>query len=172
MPLWMNFLGYKFLRNAENTSSVHVPYIKIIFSLIGLVVPLLIGVLIANKRPILASKARMVSCQNICMTYKYYFQILRPFIVFVLVFVVVFGVLSNIFLFKMIIWPALIAYPELNINLNSKYNNYFSGLLLPWCGFMFGCFMSILFRWAWFKNVLSTSNTHKFRCLYVYRICE
>ncbi|KAL6725804.1 hypothetical protein Aduo_007833 [Ancylostoma duodenale] len=56
---------------------------------------------------------------------------MRPFIIFVLVFVIVFGAVSNWYMFRMMTVPALLG-----------------GLLLPWCGFMFGCFASILTRRA------------------------
>ncbi|KHJ82003.1 hypothetical protein OESDEN_18306 [Oesophagostomum dentatum] len=54
---------------------------------------------------------------------------MRPFIIFVLIFVIVFGAISNFYMFQMITVPAMIG-----------------GLLLPWCGFMFGCFASIITR--------------------------
>jgi len=114
MPFWMNILGYKFLRNIGDSTTVCVPYDKIMFSLAGLIVPLLLGVLISRFKQNVAARSR---------------KMLRPFLILVLVFVIVFGVISNFFLLKMITWPALLA-----------------GLLLPWCGFMFGCFTSILLR--------------------------
>ncbi|PIO69436.1 hypothetical protein TELCIR_08738 [Teladorsagia circumcincta] len=55
--------------------------------------------------------------------------IMRPFIIFVLIFVVVFGAITNLYMFRMMTVPALLG-----------------GLLLPWCGFMFGCFVSIITR--------------------------
>uniref|UniRef100_A0A0K0D639 Na_Ca_ex domain-containing protein n=1 Tax=Angiostrongylus cantonensis TaxID=6313 RepID=A0A0K0D639_ANGCA len=55
--------------------------------------------------------------------------VMRPFIIFVLVFVIVFGMISNWYMFRMMTVPAITG-----------------GLLLPWCGFMFGCFMSIITR--------------------------
>ncbi|KIH45789.1 hypothetical protein ANCDUO_24165 [Ancylostoma duodenale] len=57
--------------------------------------------------------------------------VMRPFIIFVLIFVIVFGAISNWYMFRMMTVPALLG-----------------GLLLPWCGFMFGCFASILTRRA------------------------
>ncbi|KAI1707913.1 sodium bile acid symporter family domain-containing protein [Ditylenchus destructor] len=114
MPLWMNFLGYKFLKGYLDNARVHVPYSKIVMSLLALVIPLLIGVTIARYKPTCASKAR---------------KLLRPFIIFVLAFVVILGVITNYHIFTLITWHALLA-----------------GLLLPWCGFMFGCFTSILLR--------------------------
>uniref|UniRef100_A0A1I7SD61 P3 protein n=2 Tax=Bursaphelenchus xylophilus TaxID=6326 RepID=A0A1I7SD61_BURXY len=114
MPLWMNLLGYKFLKGYSEDVVMRVPYTKIVMGLVAFIVPLLIGVLIARKRPGWAANAR---------------RILRPFVIFVLVFVIVFGTFSNLYMFELMNWPALI-----------------SGLLLPWCGFMFGCFTAIFLR--------------------------
>uniref|UniRef100_A0A915DGJ6 Solute carrier family 10 member 6 n=1 Tax=Ditylenchus dipsaci TaxID=166011 RepID=A0A915DGJ6_9BILA len=44
MPFWMNLLGYKFLKGYMENSTVHVPYGKIVMSLLALVLPLLAGV--------------------------------------------------------------------------------------------------------------------------------
>ncbi|KAK0403191.1 hypothetical protein QR680_016771 [Steinernema hermaphroditum] len=56
-------------------------------------------------------------------------KIMRPYIVSVLVFVIAFGAYANSYMFFLMTVPALVG-----------------GLLLPWCGFMFGCFTSILLR--------------------------
>ncbi|CAD5229169.1 unnamed protein product [Bursaphelenchus okinawaensis] len=114
MPLWMNLLGYKFLKGYSEGVVMKVPYTKIFMGLVALIVPLLLGVLIAKKKPNWAANAR---------------KVLRPFLIFVLVFVVVFGTFSNLYMFELMSWPALL-----------------SGLLLPWCGFMFGCFTAIFLR--------------------------
>jgi len=114
MPLWMHLLGYKFLKTSVENSTVRIPYGKIVISLLVLIVPLMVGVAIARFKPQVSAKAR---------------KMLRPFIIFVLVFVIIFGTISNLPIFGSMTWPALLA-----------------GLLLPWCGFMFGCFTSILLR--------------------------
>ncbi|TKR72997.1 hypothetical protein L596_020369 [Steinernema carpocapsae] len=56
-------------------------------------------------------------------------KVMRPYIICVLVFVIAFGAYANSYMFFVMTVPALIG-----------------GLLLPWCGFMFGCFASILLR--------------------------
>jgi len=84
MPLWMKLLGGHFLKLGKTPSSgeatFKVPYGKIFISLLVLVIPLLIGVAIARYRQNMAQKAR---------------KILRPFIIFVLVFVIVFGTICE-----------------------------------------------------------------------------
>lgn len=114
MPLWISIWGTEFLQGFSSESKIQVPYGKITRSLVSLVVPLLIGIAIKKWKPQWAEKSRVI---------------IRPFIIFVLVFVVVFGAISNWYMFAMMSGTALIG-----------------GLLLPWCGFMFGCFASIISR--------------------------
>ncbi|MFH4982207.1 hypothetical protein AB6A40_008916 [Gnathostoma spinigerum] len=114
MPLWMWALGDNFLHGYHPDAVLKVPYTKIFTSLIVLIVPLLIGIGISRWKPAARQKAR---------------KVMRPFIIFVLVFVVCFGIAANMYMIQIITWTALIG-----------------GLLLPWCGFMFGCFFAIAFR--------------------------
>lgn len=83
MPLWMNLLGYRFLRGqmvmvASSRGKegdplvMHVPYGKIIASLMALIVPLLIGILIAKLKPNVAEKARKVSFFNFVWGAKFF----------------------------------------------------------------------------------------------------
>lgn len=120
MPFWMNLLGYKFLRGYSEQVVMRVPYTKIVASLVGLILPLLVGVLIAWKRPAWAVKARKVrfvlaTCFLTVFVYSadldndVRLQMLRPFVVFVLVFVIVFGVITNHYMFDIMNWSALIA---------------------------------------------------------------
>lgn len=114
MPFWISLLGVNFLQGFSSNTKIHVPYANITRSLASLVLPLLIGVAIQKWKPLWAAKSK---------------KIMRPFIIFVLIFVVVFGAITNFYMFRQMTWPAL-----------------FGGLLLPWCGFMFGCFTSIILR--------------------------
>uniref|UniRef100_A0A1I8A3R0 Sodium Bile acid symporter family n=1 Tax=Steinernema glaseri TaxID=37863 RepID=A0A1I8A3R0_9BILA len=114
MPLWMHLLGKQFLEGYNPEATIRVPYAKIVTSLLALVIPLLIGVAIQKWKPELAAKAR---------------KVMRPYVVIVLVFLIVFGSLANSYMFYLMSVPALVG-----------------GLLLPWCGFMFGCFTSIVLR--------------------------
>ncbi|KAK5972904.1 Ileal sodium/bile acid cotransporter [Trichostrongylus colubriformis] len=114
MPFWISLLGKEFLQGFSADFKILIPYAKITRSLVTLVVPLLVGIAIKKWKPEWAAKSR---------------KVMRPFIIFVLIFVIVFGALTNLYMFKMMTVPALLG-----------------GLLLPWCGFMFGCFVSIIFR--------------------------
>ncbi|CAJ0575125.1 unnamed protein product, partial [Mesorhabditis spiculigera] len=111
MPLWLTLLGQDFLQGFGAGVRMRVPYSKIMSSLFSLVVPLMIGVGIAKWKPELAAKGR---------------KMLRPFVIFVLVFVIVFGCIANTYMWRIMTPTALLG-----------------GLLLPWCGFMCGCFISI-----------------------------
>ncbi|CAK5066019.1 unnamed protein product [Meloidogyne enterolobii] len=112
MPLWIKLLGTRLIKAVAPTLTIHIPYSKIVASLFTLIVPLFVGLIIAKYKPHWAIRAR---------------KLLRPFIISVLIVLIIFGVAINLWLFKLITWPILLA-----------------GLLLPWCGFMFGCFTSIL----------------------------
>lgn len=94
MPLWMNMLGYKFLKVHQASMGVRVPYGKIMMSLLALVLPLLVGLGIARYRPVWAATAR---------------KVIRPFVIFILAFVIIFGTYANYYMFEMISWPILLA---------------------------------------------------------------
>uniref|UniRef100_A0A8R1DX28 Uncharacterized protein n=1 Tax=Caenorhabditis japonica TaxID=281687 RepID=A0A8R1DX28_CAEJA len=112
MPSWLYFLGHPFLQGFSSNAVIKVPYAKIASSLISLILPLLIGIAIKKWRPTWAAQAR---------------RLMRPFVIFVMIFVVIFGSLTNLYMFRMLTGPAMIG-----------------GLALPWCGFMFGCFVALL----------------------------
>ncbi|EGT48603.1 hypothetical protein CAEBREN_22697 [Caenorhabditis brenneri] len=112
MPAWLYFLGHPFLQGFNSDAVIKVPYGKIASNLITLIVPLLVGIAIKKWKPEWAAKAR---------------KVMRPFVIFVMIFVVIFGSLTNLYMFRMLTGPALIG-----------------GLALPWCGFMFGCFTALL----------------------------
>ncbi|CAP32681.1 Protein CBG13872 [Caenorhabditis briggsae] len=112
MPAWLYFLGHPFLQGFNSEAVIKVPYGKIASQLVTLILPLLIGIAIKKFKPEWAAKAR---------------KVMRPFVIFVMIFVVIFGSLTNLYMFRMLTGPALIG-----------------GLALPWCGFMFGCFTALL----------------------------
>lgn len=94
MPLWMHFLGYKFLKIHQASNGVRVPYGKIIISLLALIIPLIIGILIARCRPTYAATAR---------------KVIRPFVIFILMFVIIFGTYANFYMFSLISWPIILS---------------------------------------------------------------
>ncbi|VDK48026.1 unnamed protein product [Anisakis simplex] len=114
MPLWIYLFGQHFLQGYDSDTRLKVPYWKIVSSLLTLVIPLLIGVCISKWKPCFRDKAR---------------KLMRPFILFVLIFLIVFGTIANFYMVRLITWTALLG-----------------GLLLPWCGFAFGCITAVVFR--------------------------
>lgn len=113
MPAWMWALGSRFLRGYTGIA-IKVPYRNIFSSLFTMIVPLIIGVSLARWKPAVQTKAR---------------KVMRPFLIFVLTFLVVFGTIANLYMFKILTWTALLG-----------------GLLLPWCGFTVGCFAALFTR--------------------------
>ncbi|CAB3406091.1 unnamed protein product [Caenorhabditis bovis] len=112
MPTWLYFLAGPFLQGFNSHAVIKVPYGRIVSSLFSLIVPLLIGIGIKKWKPEWAAKSR---------------KMMRPFVIIVMIFVIVFGSLTNLYMFRLITVPALVG-----------------GLALPWCGFMFGCFFALL----------------------------
>uniref|UniRef100_A0A0K0FKB7 P3 protein n=1 Tax=Strongyloides venezuelensis TaxID=75913 RepID=A0A0K0FKB7_STRVS len=115
MPLWISQFESHFFQ-AFNSSDITIktPFAKIISSLLTMIIPLLIGVGISKKAPKLGEKAR---------------KIMRPFLMFVLVFLVVFGCISSTYIFNII-----------------TIRSVFGSFMLPFGGFMFGCFMALITR--------------------------
>ncbi|VDK29031.1 unnamed protein product [Gongylonema pulchrum] len=114
MPFWMWLLGFHFIQSFHPEAEIKVPYVKIVSSLITMIVPLLFGIMLSHFRPTMRHQAR---------------RIMRPFIIFVLIFLIGFGTVANIYMIHLLTITAIIG-----------------GLLLPWCGFSIGCFTAILLR--------------------------
>ncbi|KAL8559699.1 hypothetical protein ACOMHN_002232 [Nucella lapillus] len=88
VPLWLLTLG----RTLYDDTSINIPYQNIFFSLLGLLVPVCIGLLIQRKRPRLA--LTLIKVSKVVM------------IVF-LVFVLTVGVYTNLYIFRLITLPVL-----------------------------------------------------------------
>uniref|UniRef100_A0A915PX61 Uncharacterized protein n=1 Tax=Setaria digitata TaxID=48799 RepID=A0A915PX61_9BILA len=114
IPLWMWLLGSTFLRSFHPEAVIKVPYIKIISSLITIVVPLIFGLTISHFKPALRLYAR---------------KVMRPFVIFVLAFLICFGGLANMYMVRLLTWTAVAG-----------------SLLLPWCGFAVGCLTAVILR--------------------------
>ncbi|CAG9533622.1 unnamed protein product [Cercopithifilaria johnstoni] len=114
IPLWMWLLGFHFLNSFHPEVVIKVPYIRIVSSLVIMIVPLIFGLTISHFKPALRLQAR---------------KIMRPFIVFVLVFLIGFGTVANIYMVRLLTWTTVIG-----------------SLLLPWCGFAIGCFTAVILR--------------------------
>lgn len=85
MPLWILTLGSTIFSEAN----LKIPYSKIGTFAIALVVPLAIGIIIQRTLPKVA---------------KFLVKVLKPFAVFLIVFIVVFAIYTNVYLFKLFTW--------------------------------------------------------------------
>uniref|UniRef100_A0A1Q3FJ43 Putative na+-bile acid cotransporter n=1 Tax=Culex tarsalis TaxID=7177 RepID=A0A1Q3FJ43_CULTA len=102
MPLWIFTLG----RNIFDKGNLGVPYRNIATFAIGLVVPLGIGLLIQRFRPRIA---------------RVLVRILKPMAAILILFIVIFAIVTNLYLFELFSWQIIVA-----------------GLGLPWIGYIFG----------------------------------
>lgn len=110
MPFWIFTLG----RHIFARGQIVVPYSRIAVFAIGLVIPLAIGFLIQRKLPRLS---------------RILVRIMKPFSIVLIVFIIVFAILTNLYLFKLFSLQIIIA-----------------GMGLPWIGFIFGLLMGIIFK--------------------------
>ncbi|XP_025073454.1 ileal sodium/bile acid cotransporter-like [Pogonomyrmex barbatus] len=102
MPFWIFTLG----RNIFSQGQIPVPYRHIGTLVIGLIIPLAIGFFIQRKHP------------NVS---KILVRIMKPFSVILILFIIIFAIVTNLYLFKLFSWEIIIA-----------------GMGLPWLGFTFG----------------------------------
>ncbi|XP_029675974.1 ileal sodium/bile acid cotransporter-like isoform X2 [Formica exsecta] len=102
MPFWIFTLG----RHIFAQGQLAVPYSQIGTFVIGLVIPLLIGFVIQRKLPRVS---------------KMLVRIMKPFSIVLIIFIVIFAITTNLYLFKLFSWEIIIA-----------------GMGLPWLGFTFG----------------------------------
>jgi len=113
MPMWMFALGNHFLIDLPGLQ-INIPYKRICYTLLMLVLPLLAGVLLRRFRSKWADKTKSV---------------LRPFLLFIIVFICTFGAYVNFYMFRLMTWRVLLG-----------------GLALPWMGFIFGTLVAGLFH--------------------------
>nr|CAD7439789.1 unnamed protein product [Timema bartmani] len=113
MPLWIFTLG----RVIFEEGALGVPYARIASFALGLVIPLGLGFLIQRYLPRVS---------------KFMVRILKPFSLLLILFIIVFAIITNLYLFQLFTWQILVA-----------------GLGLPWLGFVFGW---LLARVPWFKQ--------------------
>ena len=103
IPLWLFTLG----RVIFSEGNIVIPYYKIVTYAFCLVVPLSIGILITRYLPKVS---------------KFLVRILKPMAFFLIMFILVFGVWANLYMFKLMDWKV-----------------WLTGMGLPWLGFAFGC---------------------------------
>lgn len=110
MPLWIFTLG----KTIFSKGNLGVPYRNIASFAIGLVVPLGIGLLIQRYSP---------------RTARILVRILKPMAAILILFIVIFAIVTNLYLFELFSWQIIVA-----------------GLGLPWIGYIFGYIASKIAR--------------------------
>lgn len=60
MPLWIYMLSSHFLQDYHPEANITIPYWKIVSSLLTMVIPLIIGVMLARWKPHWQEKAKKV----------------------------------------------------------------------------------------------------------------
>ncbi|GLH03808.1 Uncharacterized protein GBIM_09651, partial [Gryllus bimaculatus] len=110
IPVWIFTLG-QLIFAAANTK---IPYARIASIAVGLVIPLSIGLALQRFCPKIA---------------KFMARILRPFSIILILFIVIFAIITNYYIFKLFSWQIVVA-----------------GLGLPWLGFVFGGLLGHVFR--------------------------
>lgn len=110
MPLWIFTLGKEIFTRAN----LGVPYKNITYIAIGLVVPLALGLLIQKYLPRFG---------------KFLVKILKPLSIFLILFIIIFAIVTNLYLFELFSWQIIVA-----------------GLGLPWVGYAFGWIIARIFR--------------------------
>lgn len=102
MPFWVFALGRYIFAEAE----IAVPYRHIGTLMAGLMIPLAIGFFIQKKFPRVS---------------KILVRIMKPFSVILILFIIIFAITTNLYLFQLFSWEIVVA-----------------GMGLPWLGFTFG----------------------------------
>ncbi len=102
MPLWLFSLG----KTIFNEADIAIPYYKICIYAFFLVVPLSIGLAIGKWAPKLS---------------KFLVKILKPMALGLILFIIIFGVWANLYIFEMMTWQV-----------------FLTGMGLPWVGFFLG----------------------------------
>ncbi|KAJ8709712.1 hypothetical protein PYW08_009716 [Mythimna loreyi] len=110
MPMWLFSLGQVVFRNAH----IVVPYQRIATFVIGLLVPLGIGLGMQKWTPKIA---------------KFMVRILKGFSTTLLLFIIIFAIVTNLYIFELFTWQIVVA-----------------GMGIPWLGYSFGYFLAWLCR--------------------------
>uniref|UniRef100_A0A182NR99 Sodium-bile acid cotransporter n=1 Tax=Anopheles dirus TaxID=7168 RepID=A0A182NR99_9DIPT len=110
MPLWIFTLG----RTIFQRANLVVPYSRIAYSAVGLIVPISAGLLIQRYCPRFS---------------RLLVRILKPMSVILILFIVIFAIVTNLYLFELFSWQIIVA-----------------GLGLPWIGYCFGFLASHVMR--------------------------
>lgn len=110
IPFWIVFLGKRIFSMGE----MPVPYSRIGFSIIALIIPLCIGYCIQRFMP---RVSRVMT------------RILKPLSSCLIIFIIIFATVTNLYLFKIFSWKIILA-----------------GAVIPWTGYLIGLIISVFVR--------------------------
>ena len=115
IPLWLYTLGSRLLDTTDDDgAAISIPFTNIIITLFSLLIPVVVGLLIQRRRPRAAA---------VIVTW------LKPVFVFFIVFMVTFGVYTNLYIFSLLTARVL-----------------FAGCLMPYVGFACGGLLACVTR--------------------------
>ncbi|VVC26489.1 Hypothetical protein CINCED_3A011328 [Cinara cedri] len=120
IPFWVVFLGNRIFIMEE----MPIPYSRIGYSIIALIIPLCIGYCIQRFLPRVST----------VMT-----RVLKPLSSCLIIFIIVFATVTNLYLFKIFSWKIILA-----------------GALIPWSGFLIGLISSISARLSYPDTISMT----------------
>uniref|UniRef100_T1IRZ5 Uncharacterized protein n=1 Tax=Strigamia maritima TaxID=126957 RepID=T1IRZ5_STRMM len=112
MPLWLFTLG----RQIFDSSKINIPYTNITSSLVVLVLPVGIGLIFQRYFPKISTFCR---------------RLLGPCSLFMILFIVIFGIFANLYMFKIFTWQVALG-----------------GLGVAWLGYIFGALLAKIFRFS------------------------
>lgn len=150
MPAWMWALGGEFVAGLRHPgAAIRIPYKNIVLSLAILVGPLLVGIAVRRFIPKAADLIRRVTLPSFPfgIAHHWLYQIMRPFLIFILLFIITFGTYANLYMFKLMSWQVI--FPSCHLDKQSRVGwveVLTGGLLLPFIGFWLGCFAALAFR--------------------------
>ena len=117
IPLWMFTLGRVILKQYH--VDIKIPYTNILISLISLLIPVAVGIFLQKKFPNFAKRVT---------------KIIRPLAFVFIIFVMTFGVYTNLYMFKLFTPMMILA-----------------GVLLPYAGFFLGGLIAFICRQPWVR---------------------
>lgn len=113
MPFWLYTLGQVFFAQSGG-ERLSIPFANIIVSLLLLIGPVFLGIVVKHYRPKFAERSK---------------KFVKITTIFIIAVAIVFGSISNFYVFYLITWKTLLC-----------------GLLLPWVGFVLSYLIAFLIR--------------------------
>lgn len=129
MPLWIFTLG----KTIFDRANLGVPYTRISSMAAGLLIPLAIGLLIQRFMP---------------KTAKVLVRILKPLSLILILFIVIFAIVTNLYIFQLFSWQVRFYSHLIERFVFNKFKSQIviAGLGLPWLGYTFGWLSAKIFK--------------------------